>query len=333
MTSPHWHAQVEVNFIMRGSVHYIMAEHDLSLSAGEMCLFWGGLPHQMDARSDDAIYAGAHLPLVHFFRLHLPSDVPRRLMMGATLVSAATDAADHHDFERWNRYWSSGDAARTQHAVNELLLRLERMRFEPYRLVPKDEAAGIASPFDQQSSRNVGRMCDFIAENFRDDIDSVDIAAAAGIHPKYAMSVFRKTTGMTLNEYVNLLRLSYAQALLMKDDVNVINVAMDRASARSAPSTNPSASWRECRRAIFARWRRGRKRSAFLLTPPSVLPDISPTWGEIGRPLGFRQSSTLQNGRGADDGRSPPLWGRCPAGQRGAPSTDFCARYSPAAGS
>ena len=70
-------------------------------------------------------------------------------------------------------------------------------------------------------------MCDFIAENFLDDIDSVDIAAAADIHPKYAMSVFRKTTGMTLNEYVNLLRLSYAQALLMKDDANVINVAMD----------------------------------------------------------------------------------------------------------
>ena len=111
-----------------------------------MCLFWGGLPHQMDARSDDAIYAGAHLPLVHFFRLHLPSDVPRRLMMGATLVTAATDAADHHNFERWNRYWRSGDPAKTQHAVNELLLRLERMRFEPYRLVPEDAGAGDRQP-------------------------------------------------------------------------------------------------------------------------------------------------------------------------------------------
>ena len=32
---------------------------------------------------------------------------------------------------------------------------------------------------------------------------------------------------MTLSEYVNLLRLSYAQALLMKDDANVLRVAMD----------------------------------------------------------------------------------------------------------
>jgi AraC-like DNA-binding protein len=228
MLKPHWHAQVEVNFIVRGSVHYRMNDHEISLSAGEMCLFWGGLPHQMDDLSDDAIYAGAHLPLVHFFRLHLPTDIRHRLMTGATLVTSATDQSDNHNFERWNRYARSGDQAKAEHAVNELLLRLERVRFEPYQLVsatPTDQETG--SPFDQQSSRNVGRMCDFIAENFLYDIDCVNIAAAADIHPKYAMSLFKKSTGMTLNEYVNLLRLSYAQALLMHQDANVLRVAMD----------------------------------------------------------------------------------------------------------
>jgi AraC-like DNA-binding protein len=228
MLKPHWHAQVEVNFIVRGSVHYRMNEHEISLSAGEMCLFWGGLPHQMDDLSDDAVYAGAHLPLVHFFRLHLPADVRHRLMTGATLVTGATDQSDNDNFARWNRYARSGDPAKAEHAVNELLLRLERVRFEPYRLVPETAAGQEAgSPFDQQSSRNVGRMCDFIAENFLYDIDCVNIAAAADIHPKYAMSLFKKSTGMTLNEYVNLLRLSYAQALLMHQDANVLRVAMD----------------------------------------------------------------------------------------------------------
>jgi AraC family transcriptional regulator, melibiose operon regulatory protein len=228
MLKPHWHAQVEVNFIVSGRVHYRMSDHEISLSAGEMCLFWGGLPHQLDEASDDVFYAGAHLPLVHFFRLHLPADVRHRLMTGAALVTSATDASDAHNFERWYRYGRSGDPAKAQHAVDELVLRLERVRFEPYRLVPEAQAIeGAASPFDQQSSRNVGRMCDFIAENFLYDIDSVDIAAAADIHPKYAMSLFRKSTGMTLNEYVNLLRLSYAQALLMDQDAKVLRVAME----------------------------------------------------------------------------------------------------------
>ena len=114
MLKPHWHAQVEVNFIVRGRVHYRMNGHDVSLSAGEMCLFWGGLPHQMDDASGDVFYAGAHLPLVHFFRLHLPADVRHRLMTGATLVTSATDRSDDHNFERWNRYARSGDPVKVQ---------------------------------------------------------------------------------------------------------------------------------------------------------------------------------------------------------------------------
>ena len=70
-------------------------------------------------------------------------------------------------------------------------------------------------------------MCDFIAGNFLQDIDSIDIATSAGLHPKYAMSVFKKSTGMTLNNYVSLLRLSYAQAMLLQDRANVLQVAMD----------------------------------------------------------------------------------------------------------
>jgi len=227
MRNPHWHAQVEVNFIMRGWVHYRMATHEITLQTGDMVLFWGGLPHQMDDACDDPIYAGGHLPLVHFFRLRLPEEVSRRLISGATLLIKATDAADVANFPRWNRYFRSGDPARAQHAVDELLLRLERVKFEPYVLVPelsRESAAGNIG--DQQSSRNVGRMCGFIADNFLDEIDSGDIAAAADIHPKYAMSLFKKSTGMTLNEYVSLLRLSYAQARLLNEDANILSVAM-----------------------------------------------------------------------------------------------------------
>lgn len=228
MRQPHWHAQVEVNFIMRGWVHYKMAHHELRLVAGDMVLFWGGLPHQMDDASDDPIYAGGHLPLIHFFRLRLPEEVSRRLMAGATMLIKATDAADVANFPRWNKYTRSGDPMRAQHAVNELLLRLERVRFEPYMLVPSltDDIVLANSP-DQQSSRNISRMCGFIADNFLDDIDSNNIAAAADIHPKYAMNLFKKSTGMTLNEYLNLLRLSYAQARLLDEDANILNVAME----------------------------------------------------------------------------------------------------------
>jgi AraC-like DNA-binding protein len=227
MRSAHWHAQVEINFIVRGWAHYRMAGHEVRFGAGDFALFWGGQPHWLDDGSDDLVYAGGHLPLVHFFRLRLPADVQSRLMQGATLVSSATDASDPVNFQRWVDYTRSGDPMKASVAVDELLLRIERLRFSPYQLLPQNEAITDRHGLDPHTSPIVVRICEFIADNFREEIDSSDIAVAADIHPKYAMTVFKKSTGMTLNDYVNLLRLSYAQALLMKDEDSVLSIAMD----------------------------------------------------------------------------------------------------------
>ncbi len=50
---------------------------------------------------------------------------------------------------------------------------------------------------------------------------------------------------------------------------------------------------------------------------PSVLPDISPTRGEIGSGAGDAIPAAFEIRKSVDDGLSPPVWGRCPAGQRG----------------
>lgn len=226
MLRPHWHAQIEVNYVMRGTVHYRMGSHTVRLNAGQMCLFWGGQPHQMDESSDDSIYTGAHLPLVHFFRMRLPPAVSGMLMNGATMLTSATDRADEENFPRWVRYVTSGDDVRAQHAVEELLLRVERMFFEPYSVVSSDK-----SPLNDNASAtpsiSVVRMCDFIAANFLEEIDAGDIAAAAGLHPKYAMNLFRRSTGMTLIKYLTLLRLSRAQAMLVNGNYSILQIAMD----------------------------------------------------------------------------------------------------------
>ena len=226
MLRAHWHAQIEVNYVMRGSVHYRMADHDLRLGAGQMCLFWGGQPHRMDESSDDSMYAGAHLPLVHFFRMRLPPAVSAMLMGGATMLTSETDCADDRNFPRWRSWANSGDEMKAQHAVEELLLRVERMFMEPYTAVSsgKECKAETASALP---SLGVERMCDFIAANFLEEIDAVDIAAAGGLHPKYAMNLFRKSTGMTLNKYLALLRLSRAQAMLMNCNDSILQVALD----------------------------------------------------------------------------------------------------------
>ncbi|UHS58992.1 helix-turn-helix domain-containing protein [Agrobacterium vaccinii] len=227
MLMPHWHAQVEVNYVMSGSVHYRMGDHSFSMGAGQMCLFWGGQPHQMDVSSEDSFYAGAHLPLFHFFRMRLPAAVSAMLMGGATMLTHNTGKADDENFARWQRYVKSGDGAKAQNAVEELMLRVERMFLEPYSVISPTSGDHQANGHESSASGAVVRMCDYIAANFLEDIDATDIARAANLHPKYAMNVFRKSTGMTLIKYLTLLRLSRAQAMLISGKDNILSIAME----------------------------------------------------------------------------------------------------------
>lgn len=228
MAAPHWHAQVELNYMLRGSLEYRMRGHSVRLEEDQFCLFWGGLPHQVVDTSNDALFVAIHLPLVHFFRLRLPAELVHKLTHGATLITSAEDGTDSANCSRWVRYLRSSDPAQVEHAVSELLLRIERIRFEPFHLV---EPAGIPQrsrkDSDSHAFANIAAICEYIAGNFRQDIDCADIATSVDIHPKYAMSLFKKSTGVTLNEYLNLLRLSYAQALLMKSDSTILTVASE----------------------------------------------------------------------------------------------------------
>jgi AraC-like DNA-binding protein/quercetin dioxygenase-like cupin family protein len=228
MVAPHWHAQAEVNFVVRGAIEYRMPGYVGRLAEGDLALFWGGLPHQVVDTAPDTFYHVVHLPLFHFFRLRLAAELQRRLMRGAMLVTGEGRAEDGFAFDRWGRYFESADSRLVGHAVDELLLRLERLEFEPHRLLePAKGGAGAWEGGDQGTVLNVRRMCGYIAENFREDITCSDIAAAADIHPKYAMSVFKKATGLSLSEYLSLLRLSYAQALLADEGASVLEVALE----------------------------------------------------------------------------------------------------------
>ena len=228
MAAPHWHAQAEVNYVLRGALEYEMPGYRLPLRAGDVALFWGGLPHRVADTDEDTYFHAIHLPLFHFFRLRLSPDLQQRLMAGAALVGAGIRSEDDLAFSRRKRYLESDDPRLVQHAVDDLRVRIERIGLEPHQVhEPKEPGTGAPGGAEQPSFQSIPRLCGYIAEHFREDIDCADIAVSADIHPKYAMNVFKRSMGMSLGEYVSLLRLSYAQALLTREDVSILQAAMD----------------------------------------------------------------------------------------------------------
>ncbi len=228
MATSHWHSQIELNYVWRGYAHYEMAGKSFRIEEGQVAIFWGGLPHRLSDCPPAGQMDSIHLPLMYFFRLRLPDELRKTLMRGAALITDTPLEEDRHAFQRWCDYFRSGDAEKVQVAAEELLLRIERFAFDDYRLIEfgAEKDIAVEAP-NQKGFDRLGSMLEFVTDNFRDEIDATLIADSASLHPKYAMSVFKKSTGMTLNQYVQLLRLSYAQSQLLDEETNVLEVAMD----------------------------------------------------------------------------------------------------------
>ena len=171
------------------------ADTRCALKAGEFCLFWGGLPHQVVDTSNDAVLrrhpsaAGAFLPAAGCRATRAQADARRDARHRPARTAPIRPTA-----RAGSRYLRSSDRAQVDHAISELLLRIERIRFEPFYLVEPDGHArrSAAAAPTSTPSRNIAAICDYIAGNFRHDIDCADIATSVDIHPKYAMSLFKK---------------------------------------------------------------------------------------------------------------------------------------------
>jgi AraC-like DNA-binding protein len=68
-------------------------------------------------------------------------------------------------------------------------------------------------------------MACLIARQYSEPLTVEDIGKAVGLHPNYAMSLFKKAFGTTLIDYLTHHRISHAQRLLATTDEKIVDVA------------------------------------------------------------------------------------------------------------
>ena len=54
-----------------------------------------------------------------------------------------------------------------------------------------------------------------------------DVAKAVGLHPNYAMSLYKRATGLTIKQSITRHRLDMAQSMLIASDLPVAAIAFD----------------------------------------------------------------------------------------------------------
>ena len=218
----HWHDQVEINYAIGGSLTYLLAGSVVRVPPGVLALFWAGMPHSVVSRTEVERFYWVYVPLVWLLRLGLPSSFTRRLVSGEMIVDADPFEADIPMLDRWCDELPQADEARRRLIIREVESRVMRLALDQ-----ADEPCPEHVPAETGPVRKVSEMARFVAENHAGPLRLEDVARHVGLHPNYAMTLFRRHYGITLSTYLTRLRVCQAQYLLLSTDQEIARIAFE----------------------------------------------------------------------------------------------------------
>lgn len=217
MQRPDRHNEIEINLLRSGSLTYLLGGQRTTLTAGRLAMFWAAIPHQIVAWDGKQPYFVVTLPLGWFLAAGLPETFAHAVLKGQLVSESKAMKGDEARFEQWEADLQSDDATRERAAMLEIQARLLRMA----QALPKRTRSRAPDP----NLSKADQLACHIAQNYAEQLTADDIAKACGLHPNYAMNLFRKAFGTTMTDFITQHRISHAQRLLVTTDDPVIEIA------------------------------------------------------------------------------------------------------------
>jgi AraC family transcriptional regulator, melibiose operon regulatory protein len=230
MPGPHMHSQVELNFVLTGSMTYWFDGRVLTLSAGRLALFWGMIPHQVTECDEGTTFVVLYVPMAVFLELPTLSALRTAIFRGAVIEALDIKSYDTDLFQRWREDLLEGDGQLEQIVKDELtarVRRLDRAGWHDLREVSPLAPQASHLGHDHDRALRVETMAQFIGEHALEAISAEDVARAADLHPNYAMTLFKRAVGQTIKQSITRHRLDTAQSMLIASDLPVASIAFD----------------------------------------------------------------------------------------------------------
>lgn len=218
MPRPDRHNEIELNLLSAGSLTYLLGGHRITVEAGRLAIFWAAIPHQIVAAEGEAPYYVVTLPLSEFLAAGLPAAAVNRILKGELVVAPATDASDALKFAQWEQELRENNSACEPAIRLEVQARLLRLAGTMNKTPERARRPPALSRADE--------LACYIARNYHEPLTAETIARANGLHPNYAMNLFRRAFGTTMTTFITQHRISHAQRLLVTTDDSILEVAL-----------------------------------------------------------------------------------------------------------
>ncbi len=220
----HWHDAAEFVLALKDGCRYRLGEEEYLLSRGDLLLIWPRELHEMvSVPENGTLFIQFSAGLLENNRdlsaaLHMTT-LPRLLSRKEhpELVKKLTDL-----MKEIMSLYDSGDffrETRCKLSVYRMLLVLSESLFSAK--IRKLES----SSFSPESWNRVQQACDYINNNYTEDLRQTRVAAAVGLSSCYFSRLFRQYMQISFPDYLSRVRVNAATRLLLRTDLTVTECA------------------------------------------------------------------------------------------------------------
>lgn len=227
MARPHRHSEIELNFVCQGAMAYLHRDMVITIPTGCLAIFWAAIPHQL-VESNESTYYYVTIPLETFLAWKLPQSFTQALLFGDLILDEHRENATYNNlvFQRWHADLDSERAFIALMEIEALLWRVA-LATQQNKVTGQPSHAHIAN-------NNASRMAKFIVDHYAEPLTVEAISSSVGLHPNYAMQLFKRIFGLSLLEYVIQYRVAQAQRLLVTTDDKVLAIAIQTGFSSSS---------------------------------------------------------------------------------------------------
>ncbi|MCD4709280.1 MAG: AraC family transcriptional regulator [Bacteroidales bacterium] len=228
----HYHQEFELSFIIEGSGRRIVGDSVEEFHPG------------------DLIFIGPHLPHVWFSQPPLHNQHSGRTLESVYLLFnqdiLPSDLTSLPEFSHVNRAMQLSErgiriTGDTLNQVSRIMLQLPYLSsikrlmlfYEIMDIIGKSNsffylasADYVRSKFESTNNRVKG-IHEFLMKNYREEMNLEEIASIIHMAPASACRFFKSSTGLTIFEYLNKIKIDYACKLLLNTDQNIVNISYD----------------------------------------------------------------------------------------------------------
>ncbi len=228
----HYHQEFELSFITEGSGKRIVGDSIEEFHPGDLIFIGPRIPHVwLSEETHRQQHSGRTLESVYmlFNQEILPPGLTQ--LPEFAYVRKAVNLS-----ERGIRI-----TGETLNKVSSIMLQLPYMNsmkrlmffYEIMDLIGKSESFSYLASADyvktkfETTNTRIHRIHEFLMKNYQNEIDLEEVADIVHMAPASVCRFFKSSTGLTVFEYLNKIKIDYSCQLLLNTDQNIVDISYD----------------------------------------------------------------------------------------------------------